>query len=330
MRAAGRLMVYSANFGTISGNAQWGATGMRSLQSIPGHVLIGQEMDGAMYDALAAGGWLLTDKSFAPAGPRTRFTPQLLVALWPTHGESIRTLGGRNSWSLFGENDRGTHALFAEVSFKWRMAGFKSMVVGNFHLHRDVAGADPKRSPYMVQFFDRMAESIRASGARVLGGDANKALFVIAPMLAERGIEAFLMGHHVELDPTVPLRAHDAESVSASLRYDSCGIWLLGPRGITKPLAADSRVVLGAMHAFYLEVQRGQPQGPSRQRGAVCGPLQGVPGVHLLWRRGAAGVAGSDCRRRPSGLECPPGAAAQRQGGCMALRVREHGSAVAA
>ena len=265
---AGRIMLYCANFGCVATHSVWGAAAMRSLQSIPGHILIGQEMDRRMHDALHEGGWHLTDPAFAPAGPRTRTTAQMLVAMWPTHCESMRTLQPQ-SCSLFtsaGEG-RSTHILAANIKFRWSMAGFNDLAVVNFHLHRDVAAAP--HGPYARQFVRALVDSIRASGARILGGDANKAVFVISDMLAAQGIEAFLVAQHAEIDPLQPLRTLSDQTVAESVRFDSCGIWIIGPRFVCKPLTWDTRVVLAAMHAYYLEEedQWRKGPGPSRQRG---------------------------------------------------------------
>ena len=246
---AGRLMIYSANFGTIAGNAVWGPAGMRSLQSIPGHILLGQEMDREMWMTLHNGGWQLTDPAYAPAGSRTRYTPQMLVAMWPTHCKRIDTLY-KPSFSLFAAEEKSTHCLFARVEFRWLMAGFPDLAVGSFHLHRNATGM---KSPHFKEFVKKLAEGIRASGARVIGGDANKALFFISPALREHGIEATLMCQHIELDPTKQLYTDSEAKLQASVRYDTCGIWLLGPHGVCKPLSGETRLILGAMHAFYLE-----------------------------------------------------------------------------
>ena len=266
--SAGRIMLYCANFGCVAAHSVWGAPAMRSLQSIPGHILLGQEMDERMYRALQDGGWHLTDPAYAPAGPRTRTTPQMLVAMWPTHCESIRTLWNQSN-SLFTSpaENRPTHILTATIKFRWSMAIFNELAVVNFHLHRDVAAAP--NGPYAVQFVRALVNSIRASGARILGGDANKAVFVMADLLAAQGIEAFLVAQHAEIDPLQPLRTLNDQTVAESVRFDSCGIWIIGPRFVCKPLTWDTRVVLAAMHAFYLEEQdqwRSGP-GPSRQRG---------------------------------------------------------------
>ena len=245
-------MLYCANFGCVARHAVWGDSSMRSLQSIPGHILLGQEMDGAMHLALQTGGWHLTDAAYAPVGARTRDTAQMLVAMWPTHCKSITTLYNQSS-SLFtsAAEARPTHILAANITFEWPMAGFSDLAVVNFHLHRDVAAAP--RGPFGTRFMRALTHSIHASGARILGGDANKALFVIGDLLADWGIEAFLMAQHAEMDPLQPLRTLNDETVAESMRFDSCGIWIIGPRYICKPLTWDTRVVLAAMHAYYLE-----------------------------------------------------------------------------
>ena len=224
---------------------------------------------------------MLTDKAYAPAGQRTRDTMQLLVAAWPTHCKSLRALPTLST-TLFADDSRASHILSATVDFRWKMGGFDSMSMVNFHLHRDVAGAG-RNAPRMGKFVDELVQSIRASGARVLAGDANMALFLLQPMLAARGIGAHLMCNHVELSPVSRLCTDTLESLNESIRYDSCGIWLIGPHGVCKPLSLDARCVLAAMHAFYLLEESSRQRGyAARERGFKASTYLDGPGLVAL------------------------------------------------
>lgn len=89
----------------------------------------------------------------------------------------------------------------------------ESMVVGSFHLHRDTVNRG-LGSPVVQNLFRRLSESLRSSGARILGGDANKGLFYFQRALEAQGIQCELAARMSGLAADKAIRGFDAAALA--------------------------------------------------------------------------------------------------------------------
>ena len=245
---SGRLGVYCCNFGDVR-RADFLEPLIQGLCSAPATIILGQEMTTKVAAALRASGWLVSDDAFSGDG-RTSGGAGLIIAARSSVVAELRTLPKLSG--SFGPAEERSYYLFANLVFKWGIAGFGEMAVGNFHVHRAL-GKRGAASPNWAAFVHQLAVSTRACGARVLGGDANMGLWCVGPTLREKGVEAVLACHHREISIRDPVQLGSTTAVRAAMRYDSLGIWLLGPRGPIRRLSIHSNCILGAMHPAFLE-----------------------------------------------------------------------------
>ncbi|MCP4238999.1 MAG: hypothetical protein GY772_00360, partial [bacterium] len=189
----GRFGIYSANFGNVT-RPDFFTACAECLASTPATILACQEATDDVARVLRENQWMVTDDRFIGAS-RGAGGDCLLVAAKSGGVERVETLA-ELSGSSGPEQERSSH-LFAKVVFRWGHAGFGSCVVGTFHLHRGLAGrGDGARA--WNSWMDGLAAACRACGARLLTGDANMALFHLAPALEARGLQATLVACHRE------------------------------------------------------------------------------------------------------------------------------------
>ena len=86
--------------------------------------------------------------------------------------------------------------MMAKVIWRLPIAGEDSQLVIVGHLHNELAKV-PK-SPHLKDFWDRLAH-LCVGGGRVIGMDANMAVFGVMPELAKRGVGLTLLAHHMEV-----------------------------------------------------------------------------------------------------------------------------------
>ena len=250
----GRLSVYTFNFGEVA-RASHDHPVIQHLADHTAHILVGQEMTLSMADQLQAKGWHLSAARFIGSS-RANGGDGLVVAGRSEVCVGIETFNEVSGSVLSAERERSS-ILFAKVQLRWAMAGNTDYVFGNFHLHRETA----KRglgSTHMRDFIARLANGCRASGARLLCGDANMGLFLIVPGLIHFGLECRLLMHHREMNIYKPLPT-TTRAARGEILYDSLGVWSIGPmsdKGM-KRLTLSSRLMLGAMHPAVAEKAKG-------------------------------------------------------------------------
>ena len=246
----GRLSVYCFNFGEVS-RPRDGNPVINHLADHTAHVFVAQEMTFGMAAFLRDRKWHLSAERFIGAS-RANGGDGLMIAARSQVCVGIDTFE-ELSGSVWGGDRERSSMLFAKVRLRWAMAGNTDYVFGNFHLHRETA----KRglgSSFLRDFIKRLANGCRASGARLLCGDANMGLFLIGPGMRHEGFECRLLMHHREMDIYKPLPI--GVGAKGQIMYDSLGVWSIGPmsdKGL-KRLTLSSRLMLGAMHPAVAEV----------------------------------------------------------------------------
>ena len=119
--------------------------------------------------------------------------------------------------------------MLVEVTWRKPVAGnmhFR-LIIG--HLHNDLARKSIK-SPDLIMFWDTLA-TFCAGGmggqGRIIGMDANMSVSGVQAALAARGVGLTLLCHHYEL-------ANPEDSTDDRLKWDTLGLWLVGPVDIAK------------------------------------------------------------------------------------------------
>lgn len=149
------------------------------------------------------------------------------------------------------------------------------MGIGNFHLHR-ATGSRGVKSPNMKAWAKVVGHGLRASGARVLCGDANKAVFLISALMHDVGLLVQLVAHHREFSFNERVNLCSREGILAALRSDTCGIWIVGGVTTVRSLHIETQVEHGALHPAFLERHKGVFK--CFQRGFASGSLDLPPG----------------------------------------------------
>ena len=157
-----------------------------------------------------------------------------------------------------GSTAERSHHLFATAVFKWGVAGVGQIGIGNFHMHRDLAGRSPS-SPNLKAWCRQFGAGLRACGSRVVCGDANKAIFILAGLLRDEcGLLVEMVAHHSELAINEPVDMLCSRGLRSALRRDTMGIWMVGGVMWVRSLTLDSQCLAGAMHPAFLERDSGR------------------------------------------------------------------------
>jgi hypothetical protein len=147
--------------------------------------------------------------------------------------------------------------VFATAEFKWGLGGLGSITLASLHCHRDTAKKG-MNSPEWKKWVEQLAEAIRSTGARILAGDLNMGLLALAPSLRARGLLCELVCSHREICTVEPVHLLAPDGLTQSMRYDSCGIWVVGGVVHVKRLTVDSQCLAGALHPAFLELVSGE------------------------------------------------------------------------
>ena len=100
---------------------------------------------------------------------------------------------------------------------------------------------------------------MRACGESVLPGDANMLMFTLAEGLArESNLLVTLVAFHRELTSSTTIPAMDARGLDAAMRFDSCGIWIIGGVSLVKVLSMATELEMAGLHPAMLEVSQGR------------------------------------------------------------------------
>lgn len=148
--------------------------------------------------------------------------------------------------------------MFVTDRLHFGMAGVGELGIATIHVHRQTA----KRSStsQMTRYFlKHLGGGLRACGARVLTGDANMMMFTLAEGLArESNLLVTLVAFHRELTASTTIPAMDARGLDSAMRFDSCGIWVIGGVSLVKVLSMATELEMAALHLAMLEVSQGR------------------------------------------------------------------------
>ena len=164
---------------------------------------------------------------------------------------------------FFSHKDGTSKAQIVRFHFNERIAGFDDLACLNFHLHNSIAklpgGHDQRR-----RVWDETAVEIQTHGVRFALGDANLALFSVQGELRARGFDCVLLENHLEfgldyLDlkdyQSCTFRMANDKDGLPDVRFDTCGIWAIGPLGSLGVDVTSSwaHALAGACHPVYLD-----------------------------------------------------------------------------
>ena len=103
--------------------------------------------------------------------------------------------------------------------------GATRVVVCNIHLHHLTAKKETGFAHGHLQFWEELASTIVQHRVRILAGDFNMSLWVVARELRKRGVQTHFAAAYAWVDVG-----------SGEARSDSCGIFLIGPVVSSRPL----------------------------------------------------------------------------------------------
>ena len=118
--------------------------------------------------------------------------------------------------------------MLVQVTWRVPMGGATTTNVIVGHLHNELAKTT--KAEEMNKFWNRLAHLCAGGGGgegRLIGMDANMAMFGVIPEMAKRGVGLTLLCHHYELADPENTKFH-------SLKWDSLGLWIVGPVDIEK------------------------------------------------------------------------------------------------
>jgi len=216
----GRLHVYCGNFGDFPSSGPHHAFAKAALEANPGHVTILQEASQEAADVLVQAGWLASDRRYA--GQRTAHKDGLLVAAKPSMCLDIVT--HTDVSGSIGQEGEVSSLLACTVRLRWVVQGVQDLGLVNMHIHR-VTAKRGQQSAVWKTFLDRLEGAMRACNCRVLAGDANMGLFLVAGSLRSRGWEIRLAAHHREVGISTPVDLLSEHGRREALRYDSIGVF---------------------------------------------------------------------------------------------------------
>jgi len=179
-----------------------------------------------------------------------------LIAAWPSVCSSLTVVPSHSRTFLGRPGHRESEAsrwLTAFVGVKWFMDGMDGVTVCTLHVHRGTASAGDQAQDWQ-RFASTFAQDLRSGGVRLVAGDANMSLFRLAAWMQEReGIQMELIARAVGLNINEPVAAMDERGLRKNILHDSCGIWVVGPRGPCRPLTLDTRFIVSACHPALFE-----------------------------------------------------------------------------
>ena len=121
------------------------------------------------------------------------------------------------------------------------------VVVCNCPLHRLTANKSHGFSETHDLFWNELASTILAHPVRILAGDFNMSLWIVAREMRKRALQASLAAAFARADP----QAKTAKS-------DSCGTFLIGPVTRNKPLWGPSVFTSAKCHNLLPSCGQGQ------------------------------------------------------------------------
>ena len=170
-----------------------------------------------VWDTLSTVGWRVSSQGFA--GARGDGRDGLMIAVRETCSVELVTHPGVSG--SFGGAQRSS-ILACTAKLRWMVQGMVDIGVVTMHIHRLAA----KRGLISVQFqglVQSLERALTECSCRVLTGDANMALFLVATALRERNWDIRLASHHREVALTSSVDLLSTNGRRHGLRYDSMG-----------------------------------------------------------------------------------------------------------
>lgn len=159
----------------------------------------------------------------------------------------------------FGPTDQRSSILACTVRLRWVVNGLQDVGVVNVHIHRVTAKRGENSSGWQAMLA-AIEAAMTACDCRVLAGDANMALFLVAAGLRARGWEIRLAANHREVAVTKPVDLLTEQGRRSSLLYDS-----LGAQGRSKRPTLCASPRFGQGHA---DLERARASPPTNVRRA--------------------------------------------------------------
>lgn len=247
---AGRIGVYTANFGDVMGHDS-GRLGITALAGVSAAILCLQEASEELWTYMANQGRLCSPARFTV--DRGAGGDGLLIA-----GRSALVSDVLCHEELSGSRGSAkerSSQLICTLRFKTGLAGRGSVGVANLHLHRDLAKRG-SRSALWQGWCRQLGAALRGGEVRVIAGDLNMGLFLFGESMAEfAGLLVQLVASHREVAMTSALAGLDDRGLRKQMRFDSCGIWLVGGVYKVRTLSVDLQCLSGAIHPALLHVK---------------------------------------------------------------------------
>ena len=153
---------------------------------------------------------------------RTTMLAKISLLLWRKRADGRYIDRGSSTRALRTANSR---VLVAAVTLKNPWCGMSRVVVCNCHFHHLTAKRHKGFVTSHTQFWDELASTIVEHRVRILAGDFNMSLWVVAREMRQRGLQI-----------TIAAAFAWAEPGASEAKSDSCGIFLLGPVTSTRLL----------------------------------------------------------------------------------------------
>ena len=126
---------------------------------------------------------------------------------------------------MITQRTANSRVLVAAVTLKTPWCGMSMVSVCNCHFHHLTAKKAKGFASSHALFWDELASTIVEHSVRILAGDFNMSLWVVAREMRQRGLQI-----------TIAAAFAWAEPGASEAKSDSCGIFLLGPATSTQLL----------------------------------------------------------------------------------------------
>lgn len=248
----GRIGVLTANVGDVLGTGT-GQYGLTALAGVSAALLCMQEASPEGIRILREKGRLVSDERYAVK--RTDRGDGLVVAGRESLVSDIIT--HHDCSGSRGSDAERSSQLVVTARFKTGLAGRGSIGLCNLHVHRNLAKRGTA-SPNWKAWCRQLGTALREGQVRVITGDLNMALFILGESMAEHcNLLVQLVASHKEMGSTTALAGFDARALRQQLRFDSCGVWIVGGIFRVRQLSTAYQCVMGAMHPAMLHAERG-------------------------------------------------------------------------
>ncbi|MCP4241607.1 MAG: hypothetical protein GY772_13685, partial [bacterium] len=234
----GAFGLYNGNWGGAKRNKAVLRHIGEDLIDGPAQIICAQEADQAVCEALQHGAFR-SAATPAVAGDRRwqgmrghEMGNPCMIAARVTAADSVRVLHWHRHYD--GEHTARavrtvkrvayTRLLVAEVSWNHPLFGEKTARILCAHFHHLTAKRE-RFAAARIHFWDTLVDLCVRYGVRYIGGDFNMALYRVTGEARRRGL-------HVSLAASYAWRV----TASDDVRYDSCGLFVVGPIRRTAPL----------------------------------------------------------------------------------------------